>query len=383
MDSPAFAFNFNTNGHLTLGVEIELQLLDAESLNLTPASPLILELAGKHTDRVKAEIFQSMLEINTSIQANAHEVRQDLEKTLDVVEKICKKLNIRLASAGTHPFAHYSDRLLYPAERYHELIDRNKWIARRLMIFGIHVHVGLQSGERAVAMNNALLHYLPILLALSCSSPYWSGEDTELASSRITFFEALPTGGHPCRVTSWEQFENLYKKLVRSGAIESIRDIWWDIRFRPDFGTLEIRICDGLPTLDEVAAMTALIHSLCLYLDDAINQGAHFDPPSDWIIRENKWRASRWGLDGRLIQDEYGNTQSLRDIFSNLLKTLRPFSKVHNYEAEFRLIENVIKSGTSCDRQRLAFNRHHGDLKEVARHLALEFEKRTPQWNPK
>ncbi|MES2855585.1 MAG: YbdK family carboxylate-amine ligase [Bdellovibrionota bacterium] len=371
--------HFAESQPLTLGVEVELQLLNSETLDLTTAALEILE-NYPNSERVKAELFQSMLEINTGICKDAHDVRKDLKGSMGEIRTLCKKMGLRVASAGTHPFANYSHRVLHPAPRYQELIDRNQWIARRLMIFGLHVHVGMRSGEHAIQMNNALLHYLPILLALSASSPYWHSEDTELASSRITFFEAIPTGGHPCLLDSWQDFELLYARLIESKAIRSTKDIWWDIRPSPSFGTLEIRICDGLPTLDETVALTALIHALCIYIDSEYMKGRRFRPPPDWIMRENKWRASRHGVEAALIINEDGATESFSDNLQRLLTTLKPIAETNQYLDEFEFIQKIIERGPSYKRQRAFAKQCGGDMKKVTESLADEFDAETPIW---
>lgn len=371
---------FANSQALTLGVEVEIQLLNNETLDLYPISPKILEICGNKTDKIKAEIFQSMLEVNTGICKNAHEVKKDLNTSVDFLKDICRDLNVRLASSGTHPFALYNERILYPAQRYLDLIDRNQWIARRLMIFGVHIHIGMRNGEHAIQMNNALIHYLPMLLALSASSPYWHGEDTELASSRITFFEALPTGGHPCQVNSWDEYVNLYQKLLKSESIRSPKDIWWDIRLSPSFGTVEIRICDGLATIAETCAITALVHALSIYIDQQIQGGRRFAPPPDWIMRENKWRASRWGIDSKLIINDQGDTANLKKMVRDLIGELKPIIQEEQYENEIQLIEEILNKGPSYIRQRQFAQTAGRTLKDITDFISQEFEANKPLW---
>ncbi|HVK62206.1 MAG TPA: YbdK family carboxylate-amine ligase [Bdellovibrionales bacterium] len=371
---------FSPSEPLTLGVEIEVQLLDPETWDLKPASTVLLPLCEPHTDRIKAELFQSMIEINTGVCNDAHEIRKDLTASLEILGPIAKNLGLRLASSGTHPFANYNGRLLYPATRYQNLIDRNKWIARRLMIFGLHIHIGMRSGDHAIQMNNALLHYLPMLLAITASSPYWHAEDTELASSRITFFEALPTGGHPCRVDSWDEFETLYMKMIKANAITSPKDIWWDIRPSPGYGTLEIRVCDGLPTLEETVMVTALVHSLSKFIDQQIVKGRRFAPPPDWIMRENKWRASRHGVDASLIVKEDGECQDVSALLQNLVTDLTPIIESYGYQKEFEALKTVLREGPSYIRQRAVGFMVGGNLKKVTEFLADEFDARVPLW---
>lgn len=371
--------NFNESEPLTLGAEIELQLLDPGTLDLTSHSPMILDALGG-VEGVKAELFQSMLEVNTGICRSAHQIESDLKQKIDLVREVTEPMGIKLSSSGTHPFASHVDRLLYPDKRYQEVIDRNRWIARRLVIFGLHVHVGMRSGEHAIQVNNALLHYLPLMLAISASSPYWHGEDTELASSRITFFESLPTGGHPCVVGSWSEFETLYGRLVRSGAIRSPKDIWWDIRPSPDFGTLEVRICDVSPTLRESKAIVALVHTLCAFIDRHLMQGKTFAPPADWIIRENKWRASRFGTDASFVVDPEGATKDLKTYLGDLQNELAEEIEAWGYVDEFAFLNELVEKGASYKRQRAVFGSSNGNLRSVAKALAAEFDAERPIW---
>lgn len=371
---------FKDSEPFTLGVELELQLIDKNSLDLTPRSPDVFEALGGESKRIKAEIFQSMLEINTNICRNAHDVRSDLAKSITQLRKVCNPLGIELASAGTHPFADYADRDPYPAKRYTELINRTQWIARRLIIFGLHVHIGMRNGEHAIQINNALLHALPVLLALSASSPFWNGEDTALASSRITFFEAIPTGGHPCRVKSWDDFLTLYAKLLKSGAIGSHKDLWWDVRPSPGFGTLEIRICDSPATLEEIVAITAFLHALAIDLDEQISKGKTFTSPPDWVMRENKWRASRWGVDAELVVSDDGDKESFASIVDKMLTQIEPTTLKLGYKNEMDLIRRLVRDGPSYKRQRAIAAKNGGSMLAVTDLLIREFETGFPQW---
>lgn len=363
---------------LTIGAEIELQLLGRESLDLVGASPDILKRM-KGSTKVHAELFRSMLEINSGICKDVHELGRDLRASAEDVRAVARDLGVRLAAAGTHPFALYNERRIFPAERYRDLIDRNQWIARRLMIFGLHVHVGMRDGEHAIRMNNALLHYLPLLLALSASSPYWHGEDTELASSRITFFEAMPTGGHPCFVQSWTEFEELYARLRKTEAVRSMKDIWWDVRPSPGYGTLEVRICDGLPTVRETLAVAALIHALTHFIDDQLVAGRTFAPPPPWIYRENKWRASRHGIEAMLIINPEGDIGPCREILEHLFETLAPKVAQLGYEAQIQDLRTGLAKGLSYQRQRRIADAHpEAPMPAVAAALADEFESDTP-----
>ncbi|MGH2568070.1 MAG: carboxylate-amine ligase [Bacteroidota bacterium] len=318
------ALLFNGSPDMTLGVEIELQIIDAKTKDLAAGSPKIFEKLGGEQQHIKPELIQAMIEINTGICENLTEVKRDLEMQLHTLRGVCNELEYTLASSGSHPFARYADRILYPAERYRFLIDRNRWTARRLMIFGLHIHVGMRDAYHAMAMNNAMLHYLPHLLGLSASSPFWQAKDTGLASSRVTIFEALPTAGHPCTFSSWQEFESFFDSMIASKSISSIKDIWWDIRPHPDYGTVEIRVCDGLATMEETLSLVALVQSLYHWFDEEYKEGRQFAPLPYWILRENKWKASRYGLEAEIIVDEKGTTKLLRREIELLVDRLKP-----------------------------------------------------------
>lgn len=363
---------FKSNGHLTLGVEIEVQLLDPETLDLTPVATDLFALTAGN-DHIKPEIFQSMAEINTGICRDAHAAETDLQDSSRVLRQAAQTLGIRVASTGTHPFARYADRKIFSAGRYEKLIDRNQWIARRLMIFGLHVHIGMKDGDTAIRFNNFFLHFVPHLLALTSSSPYWQGEDTGLASSRATIFESCPTAGHPCRVKNWEQFSDLCKNLIHSKAIGSHKDLWWDIRPSPDFGTIEIRVCDGLATIGEAVEIVAFIHALAHWYEEHAEYDSEHRAPYMWMMRENKWRAARHGLDAALIADDAAPLVPLREDVLDWLERLAPVTKKLGYEGYMQGIRQTLARGTSAMRQRAVFEKN-GLLTDVTSHNATEFE---------
>src|SRR5438445_8377822 len=209
-----------------------------------------------------------------------------------------------------------------------------QWVARRLQIFGIHVHVGVRSAEKAIAIANALSAYIPHFLALSASSPYWMGQDTGLASSRSKVFESLPTAGLPYQLSGWSEFEDFMETLVSAKAISSIREVWWDVRPHPDFGTIEFRICDGMPTMTEVATAAALSQCLVEWLDSLYERGYTLPVPRSWVVRENKWRAARHGTDAEIIVDDRGSLARITDAIAELEEALAPTA--HRLECDDR-----------------------------------------------
>jgi carboxylate-amine ligase len=342
---------FNGSPAPTLGVEVELQLLDPETKNLVSGAPRIIERMAGPT-HIKPELIESTIELNTDVCRDVSAVRQDLRQRIGELLAVCDELGYEVASAGTHPFAEWSEQRVTPKERYTMLVDRCQWPARRLMIFGLHVHVGVESGEKAIAVFNSLTTYLPHLLSLSASSPFFADADTGLASCRVKIFESLPTAGLPYRFRNWAEFQRLMITLVNARAIESVREIWWDIRPHPDFGTIEVRICDGLPTLNDVIAMTALVQALIVWLGDQYDSGRYLPGQRHWIVRENKWRAARWAVDADIIVDEEGGLERLSDSILGLVETLTPTAQRLESSGELARIAEMLRVGPSYRRQR-------------------------------
>jgi carboxylate-amine ligase len=369
---------FNPCERMSLGVEVELQVVDRETRDLTPSAPWILErFRPRGGAQAKPEIFQSMIEISTGIQDDPAGIRADLEASYAELRRVCRQIGVDLAAAGSHPLARYHERILHPSERFQELIDRNRWIAQRLMIFGVHVHVGMRDGEHAISMLNGMLGYLPHLLALSASSPFWQGRDTGLASSRITLFEALPTAGHPPILENWAAFQGFFDAAVASRAIGSIKDLWWDVRPHPEYGTVEVRVCDALPTLSEMTGLVTLTHLIFRWLDARLRAGENFRPPAEWIYRENKWRASRRGLAMDLVLDESGKSAPLRREIELLLPDLEPLCASNAAREGLRQVERMLDAPASHERQRKVYEKT-GSLEAVADALVEEFWSEVP-----
>ena len=361
---------FHGSPNPTLGVEVELQIVDPLSCNLKQGSKLILDRVGDHP-RIKQELTQSTIEVITGICGSVREATADLAGSITELYALGDELGLGFASAGTHPFGQWRDQKIFPNERYQQLVDRIQWPARRLLIYGLHVHVGVSSGEKAIAVSNALVTYLPHLLALSASSPFIDFEDTGLASSRSKIFEGMPTAGLPYRLANYGEFQRFMNTLVRARAIQTVREIWWDIRPHPGFGTLEIRICDSPSTMEEIASLTALVQCLVVALGDRYEAGGLDQPLEPWIVRENKWRAVRHGLDADIITDNDGNHGPLRTLLPDLLRRLASTAERLDCGEELAGIQTILDHGASYERQRARFEETRR-LPDVVGHLVQE-----------
>jgi len=345
---------FNGSPRPTLGVELELQIIDPETRNLTSRSVEILERISDDMP-IKQELTQSTVEVITGICNSVAETRSDLTRSIEELYEIGDELGHTYAAAGTHPFAQWREQSIYPNERYQDLVKRIQWPARRLMIYGLHVHVGVKSGEKAIAICNALTKYLPHLLALSASSPFIDFEDTGLASARTKIFEGMPTAGLPFRLSNYSEFQAFMNSLINADAIESIREIWWDIRPHPNFGTIEVRICDCPSTLTETAAITALTQCLIDWLDSCYDTGLMPELLRPWIVRENKWRAARYGLEANVIIDNAGTQSRLSEEVEIEVDRLKNHAVHLGCESELEDVRQIVRRGASYERQRRIF----------------------------
>jgi carboxylate-amine ligase len=368
----------NSPQELSLGVELELQVLDGDSLMLTPRAAEIIELCDDNN--IVPEFFQSTIEIVSQVCRNVYEVQGDIRPSIYKAYLKANHLGLKLGSTGTHPLADYRERLVTPSKRYHELIDRNQWVIRRMAVYGMHIHLGMVSGDACIRFNYFFLHFVPHILSLSGSSPFWQGMYTGLSSCRPTTYEALPTAGMPYLVKNWSEFQKLYSFLLKSKAIDSIKDLWWDLRPSPQHGTLELRFCDEPATLKEVLGIVAFVHLLAHWFRDHEADWNHSHTPmKHWILRENKWRALRYGLHAQIVAARNGKTKPLYTDLQEWLKNVEPYEKELKYGNYLNIVKEIIEKGNSSERQYKVFESTH-DLKEVIRHNIKEFESGEPQW---
>ena len=368
---------FHGSERPTLGVEIEVQVVDeAGALATDTAATKILAELGD-APGFKHELLECTVEVITDICPTVGEARRDLGSKLDRLIEVAEGFGYRILCSGTHPFSAWADQTVSPDPRYHRLIEDCQWTARRLLIFGVHTHVGLRSGEEAIAVANSLATFIPHFLALSSSSPFWQGRDTGLASTRSKVFESLPTAGLPYAMENWGQFQRFMRTLIGAGTIRSIREVWWDIRPHPGLGTIELRICDGIPTMDEICAIVALSQSLVVWLTERYNAGLQLPVHQAWTIRENKWRASRWGLDAEIIRDEEGNLLHLRRSIGDLVERLQPTAEHLGCLHDLERVNDIVERGTSATRQRERFAQTR-DLSSVVDLMVDEMKNGSP-----
>ncbi|WP_026877433.1 glutamate--cysteine ligase [Jiangella gansuensis] len=367
---------FTPSDSSSLGVEWELQLVDTQTRELTSGAVEILEElrpagADEHP-KAKHELLQSTIEVVTGVCGTVAEARADLTETVRTVATAAQRRGLGLMCAGTHPISNWANQKISPKPRYEQLVENLQWLARRLQIFGVHVHVGVRAPAKVIPIVNALTTYVPHFLALSASSPYWVGHDTGLASSRSKVFESLPTAGLPYQLSGWDQFESYMDTLITTQTIESVREVWWDIRPHPDFGTVELRICDGLPTLDEVCTIAALAQCVVERLDRELDRGYTLPSPKNWVVRENKWRAARFGLDAEIIVDDQDTVVPLRQALLDLADDLMPIARRLSCADELAGIERIVSHGASYQRQRTTAEANGGDLTKVVDSLLEE-----------
>ncbi|GLZ03999.1 putative glutamate--cysteine ligase 2-1 [Actinomadura sp. NBRC 104412] len=351
------AIDFNPSRGATLGVEWELQLVDAETRQLRQDArevlaslPMLSE--GGDIPKIRHELMESTVEIVTDICQTVGEAKDDLAATVAELRAAAAERGITLACTGTHPISDWRDAVMAPVQRYADLIEEMQWLARRIQTFGVHVHVGVSDVDKAIPIVNALSCYLPHFLALTASSPYWSGHDTGLASSRAVVFGQLPTAGPPHLLDDWAAFEDYMDTLLRAGTIRSIKEVWWDIRPHPDFGTVEIRMFDGIPTPRELGMAAALCQSLVTLFEQQLDRGYTLPRPAAWVVRDNKWRATRYGLDAIVITDDAGATAPLRDDLYELIRELEPVADRLGCAEELKVAGEVLEHGAPYERQR-------------------------------
>ncbi|WP_432544257.1 glutamate--cysteine ligase [Kineococcus sp. SYSU DK002] len=350
---------FNASPRPTLGVEWEMVLVDRASRDLAPRAAEVMGAVEREPSatgpRVTKELLRNTLEVVTGVCGTVGEAVGDISETVSAIRRVTDPLGLELVSAGTHPFARWDEQLVTPDARYAELLERTQWWGRQMLIWGVHVHVGVSSVHKVLPILNSLLNHYPHLQALSASSPYWTGFDTGYASNRAQMFQQLPTAGLPFQFGSWGEFEDYVDDMFVTGVIDGLSDVRWDIRPSPKFGTIEVRVCDGTPTLRELRAVTALIHCLVVHLDARLEAGEELPTLPPWHVQENKWRAARYGLDAEIIVDARGRERLVTDDLDEWLDRLEPVARQLDCAGDLALVAEVPRRGASYQRQRATF----------------------------
>lgn len=369
---------FNGSPRPTLGVEWELALVDRVSRDLrNDADPLFEAVQreyGGATPHVHKELLKNTVELVTGICDTVPQAMADLRSSLQVVRNAADPLGIDLISAGAHPFAQWNEQQLTEGDRYSELIARTQWWGRQMLIWGVHVHVGVSSAHKVFPILNALLLHYPHLLALSASSPIWAGQDTGYASNRAMMFQQLPTAGLPFQFDKWSEYEGFVADQMATGIIDHINEVRWDIRPAPNLGTIEIRVCDGVPTVAELEAIVALVHCLVVDLDRRLSAGETLPSLQPWHVQENKWRAARYGLDAEVIVGIDNSERLVTDDLDELLNRLEPIAVELDCERELSQVAEIPRRGASYQRQRAIVAATGGDLRAVVESLVHELE---------
>ncbi|HSC27195.1 MAG TPA: carboxylate-amine ligase [Vicinamibacterales bacterium] len=356
----------------TLGVEEEFQIVDPRSWELrSHVSELLASSAPALGDQIKRELHQSIVEVGTRICRNVGELSAEIFRIRRELAHSAERVGLAVAAAGTHPFSHWENQALSPGVRYDSLVEELQQLARSLLIFGLHVHVGVPDRTTMIEVMNEVRYFLPHLLALSTSSPFWMGRDTGLKSYRTTVFRRFPRTGVPDRYDSWSEYENYVNLLVELHCIDDAKKIWWDVRPHPTFGTLEFRVCD-VPTRPEAAVMlAALVQAIVVKLCRLRAGNLGFRVYRRALIEENKWRAARYGIDGKLIDFGKRAEVPMRQLARELLEFVDDVVDELGSRGEVEYVHAVLGEGTSADRQLEVFRRT-GDLKAVVQHVVEE-----------
>ncbi len=364
-----------SSGH-TLGIEIETAIVSDRTDELVCAAPAILaEVAAEHPGldhpRIKRELFQCTLELITGVCRTPAEAHADLRATVAELGPALTSRELSLVGTGVHPFSHFRDLTMTEDPRYARIVDQVQWPVRRLMIHGVHFHVGVASGDVAVALTNALTGLLPHFLALSASSPFWLGEDAGLASVRTPLWEAMPSASLPPTLLDYADFLRLATALQRAGTIETVKELWWDIRPSPVWGTVELRMCDAMSTLGELCSLAALAQAAVAHLAERVAAGEVLHREPDWVLRENKWRAARHGIEAQLVHGD-GSVTRLEDEVRHWVELVRPQSRALGGEAYLQGVLDIVDHRPSYARQRALVARG-GSLRDVVGLLRREF----------
>jgi carboxylate-amine ligase len=356
----------------SLGIEEEFQLIDPRTRGLrSHVQPLIEKGEGILKEQLKPELHQSVIEVGTKICRDIGEARREVIALRSELATLARRHGLTIAAAGTHPFSHWKDQKITASPRYKEIIDDLQQVARANLIFGLHVHVGIEDREVAIHVMNAARYFLPHIFALSTNSPFWQGRNTGLKSYRSKIFERFPRTGIPDHFGSLAEYENYIKLLIKTNCIDNGKKIWWDIRMHPFFDTLEYRICDVPMRVDETIALAALIQAVTAKLHHLIKRNLGFRLYRRLLLNENKWRAARYGIQGKLIDFGKQTEVATTTLIGELLEFVDDVVDELGSRREIEYVQEILRMGTGADRQLEAWQQSN-DLKAVVDHVVEE-----------
>ena len=346
---------FNPSEKPTVGVEIEAQLIDKESGNLVNiAEKIINEYADE--ERVKHELYLSTVEVTSSPALNTRDTYKELSEILNKVLEIAKEENAGLISAGAHPFALYEDQNITQVNpRYQEFADTYGWAVLRLLTFGMHVHVGMDSKEKAIAVHDEVRKYLPLILAMSTSSPFWRGRDTDLYCARLSIFQGLPNTGLPEPYYTWKEYEQSLQTLIKAGVIKpdvAYRQVWKDVRIHPEYGTVEIRIADSMPSLIDTVAVATFVQALCIKIGEDWEKGRLGKPTPTWLVENNRWAVIKEGLNAEFIIDSSGETKPITLVIKEIIESISSVAEGLGSRDNLFSINSLIDNDQVVDEMR-------------------------------
>lgn len=357
----------------TIGIEEEFQIIDPESRELRSHVTEMLS-EGKQTlhEHIRPELHQAVVEVGTGICKNIHEARASVHELRNAICRLAQKNGLCILAAGTHPFSDWRTQAITDHDRYKNIVDEMGDVARANLVFGLHVHIGVNDREVAIALLNQMRYFLPHILALSTSSPFWLGRCTGLKSTRVEVFKKFPRSGMPDYFSSWADFESFIQTLIKTNCIDNGKKIWWDIRPHAFFNTLEVRICDIPTRLDETIAIAALIQATIARLWMLHKQNMSFRTYRRSLIEENKWRAARYGIEGKLI--DFGKQAEVpyRDLIYEYIRFLDPAVDELDSRQEINYVYRILEEGTSADRQLRVYHQSGQDLKTVVDYLVKD-----------
>ncbi|SDS80263.1 glutamate--cysteine ligase [Paraoerskovia marina] len=373
---------FTPSERSTIGIEWELALVDADSGDLRQVAATVLDAMTDEQGDLDANLRQELLlntvEVVSEPRRTVREAADDLERAITRIRSVTDPLRVELMCAGTHPFARWDHQKVTDKKRYQTLIDRTQWWGRQMLIYGVHVHVGIEDRDKVLPIQRAMHCFFSHLQSLSASSPFWGGKDTGYASNRALMFQQLPTAGLGFQFNDWDELEHYVDDMLHTGVIDSWDEVRWDIRPAPHFGTLEMRVCDGITNITELRAIAALTHCLVEHFSTMIDEGRELPSLPPWFLQENKWRSARYGMDAIIITNAAGDERLVTDAIDDLVTDLAPVAARLGCADELADLKVTLRRGASYQRQRAVARRNAGAFDAVVGSLVKEMRAGRP-----